>query len=201
MSLVGKTCPNFTAPVVRPDGSHETIDFHQDRDGRYAVILFYPFDFTFVCPTEIIEFSRTVPSLKDTAVYAISVDSQFTHSKYRDTAIEDGGIGPVNCNLVADCNHDIMYKFGVACADRTHALRGTFILDREGMVVSQTINCEPLGRNISEIPRLLEAQKHFEQHGEVCPANWNPGSDAMKPNAEGVKDYLSTHKAGSAETA
>jgi peroxiredoxin (alkyl hydroperoxide reductase subunit C) len=162
--------------------------------GKYVVLFFYPLDFTFVCPTEIIEFNRKLDEFKERGaeVIGVSVDSHFSHLAWKNTPVDQGGIGDIQYPLVSDLNKQISRDFGVLL-DGGVALRGTFLIDKEGIVKHAVLNDLGLGRNIDESIRMVDALKHHEQYGEVCPANWNKGDDAMKPTSDGVASYLSKH--------
>lgn len=192
--LVGRQVPDFTAAAVLADGNIiNNFNLHNEINGKYGVIFFYPLDFTFVCPSELIAIDHAVEEFakRGTKVLAISIDSQFTHNAWRNTPIAKGGIGPVKYDLIADIHHNICRSFGVEHPEAGVALRGTFVIDQKGIVRSQIVNDLPLGRNISEVIRIVDALQHHEQHGEVCPANWNKGDIAMKASAAGVAEYLS----------
>jgi peroxiredoxin (alkyl hydroperoxide reductase subunit C) len=167
----------------------------EDLKGKYVVLFFYPLDFTFVCPTEILAFDRKLDAFKELGaeVVGVSVDSQFTHLAWKNTAVENGGIGNVRYPLVADLTKKIGEDYGVLVEGAGVAFRGTFLIDREGVVKHAVVNDLGLGRNIDEAIRMVEALKHHEQYGEVCPANWKDGDEAMKPTADGVASYLSKH--------
>ena len=190
--LVSKEAPDFTATAVMPDGSINAEFKLSDYKGQYVVLYFYPLDFTFVCPSEIIEFDRKLEEFKsrNTQVIGVSIDSQFTHSAWRKTAINDGGIGEVQYPLVADLNHGIKEAYGIGHSGAPVAMRASFLIDKEGVVQHQVVNNLPLGRNIDEMIRMVDALQFTEEHGEVCPANWNKGKSGMKPSAEGVAEYL-----------
>jgi peroxiredoxin (alkyl hydroperoxide reductase subunit C) len=192
--LIGKEAPNFTAPVVQPDNSIGEISLDSLK-GRYVVLFFYPLDFTFVCPTEILEFNRKLAEFKERGaeVIGVSVDSVYSHLAWKNTAVEQGGIGNIQYPLVADLTKQISLDYGVLLEGPAIALRGTFIIDREGVVKHAVLNDPSLGRNISETLRTLDALRHVEAHGEVCPANWQEGDEAMRPTSEGVASYLSKH--------
>ena len=193
--LVSTEAPDFTATAVMPDNSFKKDFKLSDYRGKYVVLFFYPLDFTFVCPSEIIEFSKKIGEFqsRDTQVIGVSIDSQFSHWAWKNTPVENGGIGNVQFPLVADFQKTISQDFGVLL-DGGMALRGTFLIDKDGNIQHSTINNLGLGRNIDEMIRLVDALQHLEQHGEVCPANWKKGDDAMTPTAEGVAKYLSEHK-------
>jgi peroxiredoxin (alkyl hydroperoxide reductase subunit C) len=195
--LVARPAPDFDAPAVMPDGTIEEHFKLSDLRGKYVVLFFYPLDFTFVCPTEIIAHDRRMAAFRDQGVevVGVSIDSQFTHFAYRNTAVDEGGIGSIGFPLVADIRHDITRAFGVEHPDGV-AMRASFLIDREGVVQHQVVNNLPLGRNVDEMLRMVEALKFFEENGEVCPAGWNKGDSGMKPTAEGVADYLSSKAEG-----
>jgi peroxiredoxin (alkyl hydroperoxide reductase subunit C) len=193
--LIGKKAPEFKAPAVMADDTINTEFSLSALKGKYVVLFFYPLDFTFVCPTEIIEFNRKLSEFKERGaeVVGVSVDSQFTHIAWKNTPVERGGIGEIQYPLVSDLSKQISRDFGVLVEEGGVALRGTFLIDKEGIVKHAVINDLGLGRNIDEELRMLDALKHHEEYGEVCPANWSKGDDAMKPTADGVAGYLSKH--------
>ena len=192
-TLVTKQAPNFKAQAVLADNTIEEIELASFR-GKYVVLFFYPLDFTFVCPSEIIAFDKRLEDFKEknAEVIGVSVDSQFTHFAWKNTPVEQGGIGQVRYPLVADLNKSISKDYGVLLDDAV-ALRGLFLIDKEGIVRHALINDLPLGRNVDEALRVLDALKFTEEHGEVCPANWQEGDEAMKPTADGVASYLAKH--------
>lgn len=191
--LVTKEAPDFTAQAVMPDNSFAEIKLSSYR-GKYVVLFFYPLDFTFVCPSEILAFNKAVKvfAKKNAQVLGVSVDSHFTHWAWRQTPVNKGGIGEIAFPLVADLNKKIARDYDVLLNDSV-ALRGLFLIDQKGIVRHQLVNDLPLGRNVDEAVRLLDALKFTEEHGEVCPANWKEGDEAMKPTAEGVASYLAKH--------
>ena len=195
--LVGKHAPDFTAKAVMPDGSIMDEFTLSHYHGQYVVLFFYPLDFTFVCPTELIAFSKRIKEFESRGVQVIgcSIDSQFTHIAWRNTPIEDGGIGAVAYPLVADIKHEICQAYDVEFAQAGVAYRGSFLIDRDGKIRHQVVNDLPLGRNVDEMLRMVDALQFTEKYGEVCPAGWNKGDDGMKPNADGVASYLK-EKAG-----
>ncbi len=205
--LVNKQAPDFTAAAVMPDGSIKEDFSLSDYRGKYVVLFFYPLDFTFVCPSELIAFDHRIKEFESRGVQVIgcSVDSQFTHAAWRNTPVEKGGIGPVSYPLVADLTKKIAADYDVLMNNETvededgekyHllggdvALRGSFLIDRDGVVQHQVVNNLPLGRNIDEMLRMIDALQFTEEHGEVCPAGWEKGKKGMKPDAEGVASYL-----------
>ena len=193
MCLVTKQAPEFEAEAVMPNNSFETISLSSYR-GKYVVVFFYPLDFTFVCPSEILAFNRQVEDFKAKGceLLGISVDSVWTHLAWKNTPVNQGGIGAIQFPLISDLSKSISTDYGVLLEDGV-ALRGLFLVDKEGAVRHQLINDLPLGRNVDEALRVIDALQFHETHGEVCPANWKPGEEAMKPTPEGVADYLSKH--------
>jgi len=177
-----------------PDGSFAEYKL-SDHRGKYVVLFFWPLDFTFVCPSEIIAHNNRVKQLQElnADIVGISIDSQYTHLAWRNTAIEDGGIGPVQFPIVADIKHEITRAFGIEHPEEGVAMRASFLIDKEGVVQHQVVNNLPLGRNIDEMVRMVDALQFSEQYGEVCPAGWNKGDEGMKPTAEGVASYLKEH--------
>ncbi len=192
-TLVTKEAPDFAAQAVMPNGTFEELKLSSYR-GKYVVLFFYPLDFTFVCPSEIIAFDAAVAKFQErnAAVIGVSVDSQYTHWAWRNTPPNQGGIGPIKYPLVADLDKSIARNFGVLL-DAGVALRGLFLIDKQGVVRHALINDLPLGRSVDEALRMLDALKFHEEHGDVCPANWHQGEEAMKPSAEGVAAYLAKH--------
>ncbi len=192
--LVTKEAPDFTAAAVLPDGSIKEDFKLSDLRGKYVVLFFYPLDFTFVCPTEIIAHNKRIDEFKkrDVEVVAVSIDSQFSHYSWRNTPVNKGGIGAVKFPMVADVNHEITRAYGVE-HPASIALRASFLIDKDGNVRHQVVNDLPLGRNVDEMLRVVDALQFHEKHGEVCPAGWQKGEDGMKPTADGVADYLSSH--------
>lgn len=195
--LVGHQAPEFTAPAVLANGSIvDALEFSQARRGKYAVVVFYPLDFTFVCPSELIALDKRIEALKalNVEVFAVSIDSHFTHNAWRNTPIDQGGIGAVKYTMVADINHGICKAYGVESPDGV-AYRGTFLIDKNGIVRHQVVNDLPLGRNMDELVRMVEALQFFEKNGEVCPAGWHKGDQGMQASPDGVKRYLSENAA------
>ena len=194
MSLVTNPAPDFTATAVMPDGTFNEDFSLSSLQGQYVLLFFYPLDFTFVCPTEIIAFDRELAEFaaRDCQVVGVSVDSQFSHWAWRNTPLDQGGIGEVGYPLVADLSKQIARDYGVLFGEAV-ALRGLFLIDKAGVVRHSVINDLPIGRSVSEAIRTLDALRFHEQHGDVCPANWEEGEDAMNPSAEGVASYLASH--------
>jgi len=189
-SLVTKEAPDFTAQTVMADNSIEEFTLSSLR-GKYVVLFFYPLDFTFVCPSEIIAFDKRLEEFKsrNTEVVGVSIDSQYSHYAWRQTPVAKGGIGEIGYPLVADLDKSISDNYGVLM-DGAVALRGLFLIDKEGIVRHSLVNDLGLGRSVDETLRILDALQFTEEHGEVCPANWKQGEDAMKPTADGVAEYL-----------
>lgn len=191
--LVGKPAPDFTAPAVLGNG--EIVDEFNLADtikGKKAVIFFYPLDFTFVCPSELLAFNSRYDQFKKRGVEVIgvSIDSHFTHNAWRNTSVENGGIGQVQYTLVADMTHAICKAYDVESAGGV-AFRGSFLIDEDGLVRHQVVNDLPLGRNIDEMVRMVDALSFHQEHGEVCPAGWQEGDKGMTASPEGVAAYLS----------
>lgn len=195
--LVGKEAPDFTAKAVMPDNSiNEKFNLKSYIKGKVGIVFFWPLDFTFVCPSEIIAFDNRVKEFKSRGaeVIGVSVDSHFTHLAWKNTPVNNGGIGNVQFPMVADLTKSIARSYDVLLADEV-AFRGTFMIDKKGIVRHQVINDLPLGRNVDEAIRMLDALNFVEEHGEVCPANWKRGEEGMKPTGEGVATYLKKHAA------
>jgi peroxiredoxin (alkyl hydroperoxide reductase subunit C) len=191
--LVGREAPDFTAPAVL--GSGEIVDSYNLKEataGKYKVLFFYPLDFTFVCPSELIAFDHRLAefSKRDVEVIGISIDSHFTHNAWRNTPVNQGGIGPVGYTLVADMTHAICKAYDVETPDGAVAFRGSFLIDKAGVVRHQVVNDLPLGRNIDEMLRMIDALQFTEEHGEVCPAGWKQGEKGMSASPDGVATYL-----------
>ena len=190
--LVNKQAPDFTATAV-VEGAFKEVNL-SDYKGKYVVLFFYPLDFTFVCPTEIIAFNDKVEEFKSRGaeLIGVSVDSQYTQLAWINTPKSEGGLGGLDYPLVADLNKEISEAYDVLLDDAGVALRGLFLIDQEGVVQHQVVNNLPLGRSVDEAIRILDALKFFEENGEVCPANWKPGEKTMKPDPEGSKEYFSS---------
>lgn len=191
--LVGKPAPDFTCAAVLGNG--EIVDgftLSEAAKDKYAVVFFYPLDFTFVCPSELLAVDHRMDKFKELGVEVIgvSIDSHFTHNAWRNTPVDKGGIGQVGYTLAADINHDICRAYDVESAGGV-AFRGAFIIDKNGLVRSQLVNDLPLGRNFDEVIRLVEALQFHEEHGEVCPAGWKKGDKGMDASPDGVAAYLS----------
>jgi peroxiredoxin (alkyl hydroperoxide reductase subunit C) len=193
--LVGSPAPDFTAPAVLANGQIvEDFNLKAHLGGRYGLIFFYPLDFTFVCPSEILAFHNRIPAFKDrkTEVIGVSVDSHFTHNAWRNTPPEKGGLGPIAFPLVADLTKKISTDYGVLNGGGV-ALRGSFLIDRNGIVRHQLVNDLPLGRDVDEALRIVDALQFHEEHGEVCPAGWQKGDKGMQADPAGVARYLAEH--------
>lgn len=191
--LVGKQAPDFTVPAVLGDGQIvDAYSFSEATSGKYAVVFFYPLDFTFVCPSELIALDHRMDEFKsrNVEVVAVSIDSHFTHNAWRNTPINQGGIGPVRYTMAADIDHGICKAYDVEAAVPAVAYRGSFLVDRSGKVRHQVVNDLPLGRNIDDMLRMVDALQFHEEHGEVCPAGWKKGDVGMQANPKGVADYL-----------
>lgn len=190
-TLVTREAPDFKAQVVNADDSFTELQLSSLR-GKYVLLFFYPLDFTFVCPSEIIAFDKALPEFakRNVEVLGVSVDSQYSHFAWRQMPRQEGGIGRIGFPLVADLDKNIARSYGVLFNESV-ALRGLFLIDRGGVVRHAVINDLPLGRNVDEALRMIDALQFFEQHGDVCPANWKQGEAGMKPTADGVAAYLS----------
>lgn len=192
--LVTKPAPTFTANAVMPDNSIKADFSLADYRGKYVVLFFYPLDFTFVCPSELIAFDHRLQEFKNRGVEVIgvSIDSHFTHLAWKNTPINKGGIGNVQYPLVADISKQISTDYDLLCGPGI-ALRGSFLIDQAGVVRHQVVNDLPLGRDIDEMLRMVDALQFHTEHGEVCPAGWNKGKPGMKGSTAGVADYLANH--------
>lgn len=189
--LVGKQAPDFTATAVYGDNEIKPLTLSSYK-GKYVVMFFYPLDFTFVCPSELIAFDHRLDEFKQRGVEVIgvSIDSQFTHLAWKNTPVEKGGIGQVQYPLVADVKHEICRAYDVEFEPAGVAFRGSFLIDKNGVVRHQVVNDLPLGRNVDEMLRMVDALQFTEEHGEVCPAGWSKGKKGMKPSTDGVAAYL-----------
>ncbi len=194
--LVGRPAPDFTAPAVLGDSTIvDSYTFSEATKGKYAVLFFYPLDFTFVCPSELIAFDHRLDDFKkrNVEVIGVSIDSHFTHNAWRNTDINKGGIGQVGYTLVADMAHEICKAYDVETPDGRVAFRGSFLIDTAGTVRHQVVNDLPLGRDIDEMLRMVDALQFTEEHGEVCPAGWKKGSKGMTATPDGVASYLNAN--------
>jgi peroxiredoxin (alkyl hydroperoxide reductase subunit C) len=188
--LVTKQAPDFTAEAVLKDGSFAKLSLSQFK-GKYVLLFFYPLDFTFVCPTEIIAFSERAKEFNDLGVEVIgvSVDSHFSHLAWRNIPRDQGGIGPIQYSLVADLDKQISRNYDVLVGDSV-ALRGLFLIDKDGVVRHQVVNDLPLGRSVDEALRMVQALQFFEKNGEVCPADWKEGKRTIKPGVNESKEFF-----------
>ncbi|MGE4350064.1 MAG: peroxiredoxin [Candidatus Berkiella sp.] len=196
--LVARKAPDFQSAAVMANGEIRADYKLSDAiKGKYSVLFFYPLDFTFVCPSELIALNNRIDQFKakNVEVIGISIDSQFTHNAWRNTPPNKGGIGTLDYTLVADVNHRICQSYGVEHPEAGVAFRAAFIIDKEGNVRSQIVNDLPIGRNIDEILRVIDALQYHEAHGEVCPAGWEKGKEGMKATAQGVASYLEGNQA------
>lgn len=195
MSLIRKAAPDFCAPAVMQNNQiNENFTLSEYRKNDMAVIFFYPLDFTFVCPSEIIAFNNRIEEFnkRNVKLIGVSVDSQFSHLAWKNTPVNKGGIGNVQFPLVADLTKSIAESYGVL-TNIGVSLRGTFLIDRAGIIRHQLVNDLPLGRSVDETLRIIDALIFHEQHGEVCPAGWNKGKTGMKATTDGVAEYLAEH--------
>ena len=193
MVLVTRQAPDFTCAAVLGNGEIvNNFNFKKHVNGKAAVLFFYPLDFTFVCPSELIAFDHRYEEFKKRGVevVGVSIDSEFTHNAWRNTPTENGGIGAVKYALAADVKHEIAKAYGIEHPEEGVALRGSFLIDKNGIVRHQVVNDLPLGRNIDEMLRMVDALQFHEEHGEVCPAQWEKGKEGMKDSPEGVAKYL-----------
>ncbi|PLK48687.1 peroxiredoxin [Uliginosibacterium sp. TH139] len=189
--LVAKQAPDFTATAVLGNNEIKDITLSAVNKGKYVALFFYPLDFTFVCPSELIAFDHRLEEFKkrNVEVIGVSIDSQFSHLAWKNTAVDKGGIGQVGYTLVADVKHEIAKAYDVE-SEGGVAFRGTFLIDKSGVVQHQVVNNLPLGRDIDELLRVIDALQFTEEHGEVCPAGWKKGSKGMNASPEGVAKYL-----------
>lgn len=193
MILVTRQAPDFTSSAVLGNGEIvNNFNFKKHVNGKAAVLFFYPLDFTFVCPSELIAFDHRYEEFKKRGVevVGVSIDSEFTHNAWRNTPTENGGIGAVKYALAADVKHEIAQAYGIEHPEAGVALRASFLIDKNGVVRHQIVNDLPLGRNIDEMLRMVDALQFHEEHGEVCPAQWEKGKEGMKDSPEGVAKYL-----------
>ncbi|HEX6962637.1 MAG TPA: peroxiredoxin [Lacipirellula sp.] len=188
--LVQKQAPSFTSQAVMADGSFKQVSLEEYR-GKYVILFFYPLDFTFVCPTEIVAFSDAAAEFEKRGVQLLScsIDSHFTHLAWRQRPRREGGLGDIQYPMLADLNRKIGEAYGVLTEGGV-ALRGLFLIDREGVVRHQVVNDLPLGRSVDEALRMVDALQYFEKNGEVCPANWQQGKLTIKPDPKNSREYF-----------
>jgi peroxiredoxin (alkyl hydroperoxide reductase subunit C) len=193
--LVGRKAPNLKGAAVLGTGEIvEDYNFKKATEGKLKVVFFYPLDFTFVCPSELIAFDHRMAEFekRGVEVVSVSIDSQFTHNAWRNTPINQGGIGPVKYTMFADVSHRACKKYDVETPDGDVAFRASFLIDADNVVRHQVVNDLPLGRNVDEMLRMVDALLFHEKHGEVCPAGWKDGDKGMNASPDGVAEYLST---------
>lgn len=193
--FVGKAAPDFTAKAIMPDNSIESeFNLKNYAKGHKVVLFFYPLDFTFVCPSEIIAFNNRLGEFteRNTKLIAISVDSHFSHLAWKNTPYNKGGVGNIQIPMVADLNKNASHSYNVLHDDGI-SLRGTFVIDEEFIVRHLSVNDLPIGRNIDEVIRLIDALDYNAKHGEVCPAGWRKGDEGITPSHKGVADYLASN--------
>jgi len=196
MTLVSCNAPDFVAPAVKSNGEIESqFCFSKATQGKYTLLFFYPLNFTFVCPSELLALHNRMAEFQQRGVEVIvvSIDSQFSHLAWRNTPINQGGIGPVAYTMVSDASHNICKTYGVQHPHASVAFRAAFIIDKQGIVQSEIVNNLPLGRDMDELLRLIDAVQHHETHGEVCPAGWRKGKKGMQATAQGVAEFLDEH--------
>lgn len=191
-TLIQQAAPDFRCNAVMPDGSFAELSL-ADYKGKYVVLFFYPLDFTFVCPTEIIAFSDSIKEFeaRDTVVLGASIDSHYSHLAWRNKSRSEGGIGQITYPLLADLDKSISRDYGVLLPAGI-SLRGLFLIDRQGVVRHQLINDLPIGRSVDEVLRTIDALRFHEEHGEVCPANWREGKPTIKPDPAGSREFFSS---------
>ncbi|ABJ90594.1 peroxiredoxin [Buchnera aphidicola] len=194
MTLVSKKAPNFIAPAILKNGQIiQNFNFKNFSKNKTTVLFFWPMDFTFVCPSEIIAFNNSYHEFKDrnACIIGISIDSVYTHNAWRNTKINEGGIGPIKFPMISDITKSIQKSYNIEHDILTIALRASFIIDKSNIIRHQSVNDLPIGRNIKEILRIIDALHYYEKFGEVCPANWNIGKEAIQATDVGIKKYLS----------
>lgn len=194
MILVSRKAPDFVATAVMKNGEIiHNFNFNKFTLNKYVVIFFWPMDFTFVCPSEIISFSKRYDEFKkrNVEIIGVSCDSAFVHNAWRNTSIKKGGIGKINYTMVSDVKKEIQKSYGIEHPIHGIALRGSFLIDKNKIVRHQVVNDLPLGRNIDEMIRMIDALKFHETSGEVCPAQWNVGKKGITPSSDGISEYLS----------
>ncbi len=192
MVQVQQKAPGFKATAVLGDNSFKEISL-SDYQGKKVVLFFYPLDFTFVCPTEILKFNQKLGEFhkRNTEVLGVSIDSQFSHLAWKKTPVKEGGLGEIKYPLIADVTKDISRSYGVLLESAGIALRGLFLIDETGVLRHMVVNDLPLGRNVDEALRMIDALDFFQKHGEVCPADWKPGDATIKPTPKDSQEYFS----------
>ena len=193
--MVGRKAPNFTTSAVLGNGRIvEKFTLSEAIHDKYSILFFYPLDFTFVCPSELIALNHRIEAFteRNVEIIGVSIDSHFTHNAWRNTSVDQGGIGQVQYTLAADITHNICQSYDIESMHGV-ALRGAFLIDKNEVIRSQNVNDLPLGRNIEELIRLVDALQFHEQYGEVCPAGWNKGDRGIQASPAGVAQYLSEH--------
>jgi len=190
IAKVGKPAPDFTAMAV-VNGEFKEVNL-ASYQGKNVVLFFWPLDFTFVCPTEVVAFSEATEKFaeRDTVLLGVSTDSHFTHLAWQNTSRNEGGVGKIEFPMIADLSHEISWKYGVLLEEQGIALRGLFLIDPEGVVRHMVINDLPLGRSVTETLRMVDSLRHFEQNGEVCPADWHQGDDSIKPGVADSQEFF-----------
>jgi peroxiredoxin (alkyl hydroperoxide reductase subunit C) len=189
--FISKPAPDFRADALMPDGTFSTISISQFKQQKYVLLFFYPLDFTFVCPSEIIAFSKRMDDFKarNTEIIGVSIDSKFTHNAWTNTSVDNGGVGKISFPLASDLSKMISKDYDVLL-NNSISVRATIIIDKEGIIRHYSLNDLSLGRNVEEFLRLIDALQHTEKYGEVCPAGWRKGNDAIKPTTTGIKKFL-----------
>jgi len=194
-TLIGQKAPNFTAKAIMPDNTiHENFNLYAAIEGKKCLLFFYPLDFTFVCPTEILSFHHKIAAFdeRNTAVIGVSIDSHFTHLAWKNTPHSKGGIGHIRFPLVSDLNKDIARSYKVLNPEGI-SFRASIFIDEKLIVRHLTVNDLPIGRSVAESLRIIDAWDHVQEHGEVCPADWQKGKPAMQATSQGVADYLTSN--------
>ncbi|WP_075431802.1 redoxin domain-containing protein [Buchnera aphidicola] len=193
MTLVSQKAKNFISPAILPNGEIiNNFNLYEYTNKKNIILFFWPMDFTFVCPSELIQLNRAYEEFqeRETSIIGISIDSVYSHNAWRNTAIHQGGIGPIKFPMISDLSKEIQQSYHVEHPQLKIALRASFIIDKKRIIRHQSINDLPIGRNIPDLLRFIDALKFHEKFGDVCPANWISGKEGMKPSPEGVKKYL-----------
>ncbi len=193
MNLINKISPNFILPAILPDNSIlENFNFHKHIDEKYCLLFFYPMDFTFVCPSELIAINNRIDEFnkRNIKVIGISIDSHFVHKAWKNTPIELGGIGQLSYSLVSDVKRLTIKAYGTEDQTTGVSYRGSFIIDTNKIIRAQHVHDFPVGRNIDEYIRIFDALIYHSKYGEVCQAGWNKGNKGIKPSSEGIKNFL-----------